>query len=181
MPWHWEARELTLTENHRFSPTTISNFLGVSDDLHMPRLTTTLTRKAPHIIPACHQHHVSGAHLVCVWVCVCVQIQACLCTACVAVRVRMKLYFLCVLLLWCCSSWRLTTPLPHLLRHVSSLPQLLTGCLHWPCLHFSTHLGCISCRIQKLYLSECHNTTDRHTWLWLRRRRKHARVLQRHT
>lgn len=49
----------------------------------------------------------------------------------------------------------------HLLSHVGFfLPQLLTGCLHWPCLHLATHLGCTSCHIQKWNLSECHSATD---------------------
>ena len=53
VPRHREARAQALLENHRSSPTAIASSLGVSDDLHMPRLTPILTSKALCISHAC--------------------------------------------------------------------------------------------------------------------------------
>lgn len=102
------------------------------------------------MIPAYHHHYMSGAHLVCVWVWVMLMYSKYGCVGGLDCGI-----IVCVCLV--------AAVLLHLLRHASSFPQLLTGCLHWPCLCLSAHLGCISCHIQALYVSTCHSTTDAHT------------------
>lgn len=98
---HREARAQALIENHRSSPTAITRCEWWS-----PYAQAYPYSHCVLVMPACHYHHVSSAHLV--WVCVWVYTSQ---YVCVFIRVTLNYVRACALLLCSDSSWRLTTSL----------------------------------------------------------------------
>lgn len=119
--WQWEARAQALIENHRSSPSAIARCEWWSPYAQTYPLFSPV-RLCVLVMPACHYHHVSNAHLVCVWIS------------------EYKHAYVCVVVR--------AVSLPHLLSLVSFLPQLLTACVHWPLnspgLHFLPHAESVS-------------------------------------